>query len=634
MKTVAKTLLFVCCSSLVSVGQDPIAESITASGVSIDLIDIAQLPTSRDRGERGGLANTNILVHAGDNSGRVFVNDMRGKIYVLENDRLVEEPFLDLTTVDDVRLTTNNVFQGFTTFAFHPDFARPNTPGFGKLYTATDETPFGEPDLPSSREPVGQHSVLAEWSVDPTSPNRVDPSSRREIMRLAWPTLGHKMDQLAFNPNAQMGDADYGMLYISLGDGGDTANTHREVDFDRNGQNTTNLFGTIARIDPLGTDGRNGNYGIPNDNPLRAPAFQPETWAYGFRNPHRFSWDRIDLGGDGRMFISDIGQASIEEVSIGLPGGNYGWSEREGTFVVNHDDQFDVRPATAEDNAGKGFIEPAIQYDHSEGRAIVGGFVVRSSDEFDGDYFFGDLNNGRIFRTDSNLMGTDGPVATDQIDELMLNHDGETKTLLQIVREQVRNASRTDLRFGRGQFGEIYVLTKQDGFVRKLVLPVPGDYDMNGSLGASDIDHLAAAIRSQDLMFDLNSDGQLDKDDLHVWIADIRKTWVGDANLDGRFNATDFVSVFSEGYFQTNEFGDASWRTGDWNGDRKFDTADFVFAFQDGGYEQGPRFDSSPIVVVPEPAIFPGMFLLACLLVRSRFVSCAKHRAVGIASDR
>ena len=618
MRILPTVVPIVFCMAISTFGQDPIAESITASGLAIDIVDIAQLPTSRERGDRGGLANTNILVHAGDNSGRVFVNDMRGKIYVLENDRLLDEPFLDLTAVNDVRLRTNNVFQGFTTFAFHPDFARPNSPGFGKLYTATDETPFGSPDMPSSRQPVGQHSVLAEWKVDPASPNRVDPNSRREIMRLAWPTLGHKMDQLAFNPNSRPGDADYGMLYIALGDGGDTANSHREVDVDRNGQNTDNLFGTIARIDPLGTNSRNGNYGIPADNPLKVPDFQPETWAYGFRNPHRFSWDRIDLGGDGRMYISDIGQATIEEVSVGKPGGNYGWSEREGTFVVNHDNQFDVRPATDEDNAGKDLIEPAIQYDHSEGRAIVGGFVFRGADALDGDYIFGDLNNGRIFRADSSRLGLEGPIATDQIDELLLNHAGETKTLLQIVRDQVRNASRTDLRFGRGQFGELYVLTKQDGFIRKLVLPLHGDYNGNGGLDVDDIQLLAESIRSQDPSFDLNSDGQTDRDDLHVWISEIRKTWVGDVNLDGLFNTDDFVSVFRQGYFQKSEFRDASWENGDWNGDKKFDTADFVFAFQDGGYERGPRIAPSPAVMVPEPELPAWLLFLVVCLIRCR----------------
>lgn len=465
-------LLLLCC--VPSMAQDPIAESIVPSGLTIELVDVAQLPNSKTGGESGGIANTNLLMSDGWSADRVYVNDMRGKIYIIEADTLQPEPFLDVTTNADVRLRTNNIWQGFTTFAFHPDFARVGAAGFGKLYTATDERAVGVPDMPSSREPVAQHSVLAEWTLDSSNPNRVDPESRRELLRLAWPTLGHKMDQLAFNPNASPGEADYGMLYLSLGDGGDTWESNRVVDLDQNGQNTKNMFGTIARIDPLGDNGRTGQYGIPGDNPfVNADEFQPETWAYGFRNPHRFSWDRSDLGGDGTMFISDIGQGAIEEVSIGQAGGNYGWSEREGTFVVDRNNQNDVRPATAEENASTDFIDPIIQYDHSEGRAIVGGFVVHGPNVLDSHYIFGDIRNGRIFAADTALLSETGPLPANEIDELLLLHDGQIKTMLELVRETNRTVDRVDLRFGQGLNGELYVLSKQDGYVRRLNLAVP-----------------------------------------------------------------------------------------------------------------------------------------------------------------
>ena len=589
--------------------QNPIAESIGASGLTVELNDLAQLPNTKTRGESGGIANTNILVHAGDAANRVYVNDMRGRIYLIEDDVLHTEPFLDITENPDVRLKTNNVFQGFTTFAFHPDFAVRGSNGYGKLYTATDEEPFGTPDAPSSRDRVDQHSVLAEWTIDPTKPNHVDPTSRREILRLAWPNLGHKMDQLAFNPNVSPGDPDYGMLYIALGDGGDTAGSHGQVDVDRNGQNTENLFGTIARIDPFGTNGRNGQYGIPDDNPfVGRPDFQSETWAYGFRNPHRFSWDRMDLGGDGTMYISDIGQASVEEVNIGMPGGNYGWSEREGTFVVDHGNPHNLRPPTTEENASTDFIDPVIQYDHSEGFAIVGGFVMRGPNALDGKYIFGDIRNGRIFAVSTDDITSDGPVATTRIDEILLSHDGEPKTMLELVRETVPDANRVDLRFGQGRNGQLYVLSKQDGYVRRMNLLVtsfpPFDFNTDGSVDVTDIDLLIGEIVADGNsgLFDLSGDGVVDNTDLTQWLSAAANHngfagayLLGDSNLDGLVDATD-LNKLALGWQQDNRL----WSWGDFTADGNVDAQDLNKLALN--WQQSVVAAASSASTVPEPS--------------------------------
>ena len=128
---------------------------ITASGLAVPIVDIAQLPNTNPGGS--ARADTNILTHAGDGSGRVFVNDMRGTIYIIEDDALNPEPFLDLTQVDGVNLAITDVFQGFTFFTFHADFANPGTPGHRKLYTATDEDPVGTA-VPSRLARIGQRS--------------------------------------------------------------------------------------------------------------------------------------------------------------------------------------------------------------------------------------------------------------------------------------------------------------------------------------------------------------------------------------------------------------------------------------------------------------------------------------------
>ena len=127
-----------------------------------------------------------------------------------------------------------------------------------------------------------------------TDANRVDPTSRREVLRIGHPLRDHTIGQIAFNPNAAPGGADYGMLYIGVGDGGDTFPVRHEIDSMRNAQNTRVLLGKILRINPLPADGR--KYTVPADNPFVGNAkYLPEIWAYGLRNPQRFCWD---TGGD------------------------------------------------------------------------------------------------------------------------------------------------------------------------------------------------------------------------------------------------------------------------------------------------------------------------------------------------
>ena len=306
----------------------------------MELVDFVRVPASSPIRPR---ARLNLLTHAGDGSGRLFVNDMRGLIWVIEAGAIRTTPFLDAAAALGATLDTRGLQRGLVTFAFHPDYAEPGTEGFGKLYTSTSETPgSGEPDY---RHPLGlvDHlGVVSEWSVDPSDPNRIDPLSRRVLLRTAQPSGDHTVSQIGFDPNAQPGDADFGMLYIAVGDGGGySALAGEEIDPARVAQDPTNPFGAILRIDPLGTSSpanpTNGAYGIPPDNPFADDAdLAAEVWAFGLRNPHRFAWD---TGGRGALFISDIGQGQIEEINLGWRGANYGWSEREGTTRLDPFDQ-------------------------------------------------------------------------------------------------------------------------------------------------------------------------------------------------------------------------------------------------------------------------------------------------------
>jgi glucose/arabinose dehydrogenase len=187
-------------------------------------------------------------------------------------------------------------------------------------------------------------------------------------------------------------------------------------------------------------------------------------WAYGLRNPERFSWD---AAGTHQVLIADIGERQFEELDLGHPGANYGWSEREGFTVVDHADD-SVRGPAANDDGERRFTAPALVCGHRGAlAAITGGYVYRGNaiPDLRGYYVFGDIVSGRIYATDVSQL-VDGRQAT--FFELPLQYKGQPQTLLQIVR-----ADRADLRFGIDDAGEIYVLSKRNGIVYRLARSVP-----------------------------------------------------------------------------------------------------------------------------------------------------------------
>lgn len=164
------------------------------------------------------------------------------------------------------------------------------------------------------------------------------------------------------------------MLYISLGDGGAAGDQGVGHVPGGNGQEPGNILSTIIRIDPDGDDSANGQYGIPDDNPFVGTSGLDEIFAYGFRNPFRFSFDART----GEMYIADVGQNDIEEIDLGVAGGNYGWNIKEGSFCFdpNGADPGFVFECGADDVPEEvELIDPIAEYDHDEGIAVVGGFV-------------------------------------------------------------------------------------------------------------------------------------------------------------------------------------------------------------------------------------------------------------------
>jgi len=540
----ALTLTASLCSLLLGIGVPAHAANplppIDKPGLAVELADFVQFPAATGSSPRDGI---NFLLESPDASGRLFVNDSRGGIRIIDGGVASPDIFLNLSLVPsklgqpDIDLLVGNFGQqGQGGFAFHPDYATPGSPGFGLVYTSHSDIQSGKPtpDFPSPGSTT-HHSVITEWQVDPLNPNAIDVNSRRELLRIGQPFADHNMQQIGFNPLVLPGDPDYGKLYVSMGDGGNNFPPNPTDPF-QGGQNPGTPLGAILRIDPLGSNSANGHYGIPADNPFvgdpdlqhtlgidESTTPQDETlgevWAFGLRNPHRFSWDTA-VNGTANMFISDIGQASIEEINLGIPGANYGWRDREGTFATDPNNENTLFNLPGNDG-DFGYTYPVAQYDHDEGNAVVGGFVYRGQaiSTLQGKYIFGDLVNGRMFYTDVDEM-TSGNQAT--VHELTLLHNGSEQTLLQIM----GNAPRADLRFGIDSDGEIYIIAKRTGEIFRLIpqTALAGDLDNDGFVGVDDLNLVLNNWNQQvpardPLKGDPNGDGFVGIDDLNIILA-------------------------------------------------------------------------------------------------------------------
>ena len=296
----------------------------------------------------GGLDSPLGVTHAGDGSGRLFIVEQTGAIRVLRDGEILEEPFLDVGG-----LIVAGGEQGLLGLAFHPDFARN-----GRFFVDYTD--------------VNGDTVVAEYTVS-DDPDRANQDSARTLLQVDQPFANHNGGQLDFGPD--------GYLYVALGDGGSAG------DPDGNGQNTDVLLGKLLRLDVDSGD----PYGIPPDNPFADGGGEPEIWAYGLRNPWRFSFDsKTD-----DLWIADVGQGEFEEINrrpAAAAGLNYGWDQMEGLECYAGGDC---------DPEGK--IVPISGYDHDLGCSVTGGYVYRGKDlpELRGGYVFGDYCSGVIWAIDA-----------------------------------------------------------------------------------------------------------------------------------------------------------------------------------------------------------------------------------------
>ena len=379
--------------------------TIAKGNIVVDLETFATIPNSS-----GAAPRINVLRPSPD--GRIFVNDQRGFLYLVSTDGATVTQYLSLATY--VSLLQDNGERGFQSFAFHPDFNTVGAAGYGKFYTVASQpnsaaVPTFTPNIDGATH--DHDEVLLEWTVSDPAAATFTPADAsapyREVLRIQRPNSNHNGGYISFNPTADT--ADRGNLYYGMGDSGSGGDPYNLA------QTPGDAYGAILRINPLKPSdsnpyvSANGQYSIPSDNPRYASnsPFLAEKWAGGFRNPQRFTWDSAN----GRMFIADIGQNTVEEIDIGQAGANYGWNQREGDYAydsstggIGADDRGDA--------ATTGFTYPIAEYFHysSSGNAVTTGPVYRDTriPSLYGRLIFSDFVNGVPYTLDAVNLPTGG----------------------------------------------------------------------------------------------------------------------------------------------------------------------------------------------------------------------------------
>jgi glucose/arabinose dehydrogenase/mono/diheme cytochrome c family protein len=417
---------------------------VLKSALKIELEDFVTIPASSDKMPRTRIAN--MRPHpSGD--GSLYVSDQRGIIYRIDRGNV--STFLDIRPLIENYVNEPGLGTGLGSFAFHPDYLTN-----GLIYVTHTEAPQGKKadyEFADSIK-VALQWVVSEWKINDVT-NKVFEGKRRELLRINVPGAVHGTQDIGFVPDIKKGDKDYGLLYIGTGDGGSTIAKHPELC-----HSLSSLLGTIIRIDPLGNNSRNGQYGIPADNPFvhdAAPDTYKEIYAYGFRNPHRMSWDMTH---GRKMFATEVGESNFEEINVIVKGGDYGWNVREGNYGVSLKDLKNVyRLPQVDDDK---FVKPFALYDHYDGSAISGGAVYEGQlKALQNKYIFADIVSGRLF-----YVNVDEGLTDSSIHEFSIVKDSKPGNLIEIS-----GSKRVDVRIEYNrQTREMYIMTKPDGKIRKI----------------------------------------------------------------------------------------------------------------------------------------------------------------------
>jgi hypothetical protein len=397
---------------------------------------------------------------------RLFVNDMRGPLYSVSYDGKAVALYLDINAPAwGVSVQSMGRERGFQSFTFHPQFGQPGTPGFGKFYTYTDtsnQTPAA--DFTTTNPATTHDTVMLEWTAKTPGAATYDGGPPRELFRLRQPFANHNAGHIAFDPLAAPGSPEFGLLYIGVADGGSGGDPMRLS------QNLGSAFGKIFRIDPLGTTSANKKYGIPPSNPfVKTSGVLPEIFAYGVRNPQRFAWD----GRNRNLFLADIGQNIVEEISLVMPGANLGWNDWEGSYRFIGRQAVSVEmprsdPKVTYPIAEWGQIDPLLQNNSAASGLVV--YRGTQIPQLANLVIFTDMPSGEIFYVNADKLPSGGQ---DPIHRILLNSNGSAKTMLAVIQEKNKEqgkapATRSDLRLSLGPDNQVFLLNKGDGTIRVL----------------------------------------------------------------------------------------------------------------------------------------------------------------------
>jgi mono/diheme cytochrome c family protein len=497
----------------------------SAPRLALELQDYAALPITAentDANTRAQLARVNFLRDE-PNGRRFFVNDLNGPLYLLDKQTKAFTKYLDFNGLAGrpglfPKFTyARNFATGLTNVILDPDYARngvfytlhmedPATPGPAEPRSGvvpgldlSGYTTTAAVTTPTVEGRIDREVVLVEWK-DRDIANATFEGTARELLRVQHPLAPHPLGEMTFNPAARPGDPDWRVMYLGAGD----AQSGEQRDSRRlNPQRLDTLVGKILRIIPdlrehtkTSAVSENGRYRVPNDNPfVTVDGARKEIWAYGLRNPHRLAWDVDPARPRTALLLAfNIGLVTWETVVVIHKGANYGYPLREGTQSMSSTNgmgplpENDRLPVQISDTVARGTVKPTypvIQYPHNRetGDAIANGFVYRSEliPALKDKLVFGDITTGRIWyadRADMLSADDDNPTTVAQIHEIDTDlrrlteesyrgRGGKGEALPGMGAQAGRG--RVDLRFAIDNDGELYILTKSDGMIRKVI---------------------------------------------------------------------------------------------------------------------------------------------------------------------
>ena len=452
----------------------------------------------------------------GDGSGKLYFPEKEGRIQIFDNGSY--STFLEIEP--DVQKAGS---RGLLGLSFHPDYNDSQSPGYHKLYTFHSSDDLNRtPEFTGPGSSIAHHNVITEWKADANNPDIVDISTRREILREGHTHQAHSGGMIDFGPD--------GYLYASFGTPPSALTA---------GQDPSNIFGTILRIDPIdpiltatspNAISTNGQYRIPTTNPFVGdPIGLDEVYAYGVRNIYRFSIDPITE----IIFGGDVGQGSREEVNAITIGDNLGWPSREGTI----EGPTNPLPPNPE------MVEPIADYTHDDGRSVIGGYIYRGSiPELQGKYIFGEFSygsgsfgdsQGRLFWLDPYDVGGDLKDSAD-IDIKEFAFGDVTCDLF----SDSCAFPMTLYAFGTDDDEELYIVGTRanKSVVYKIVsaFEAPnGDYDRDGIVTAADYTLWQDTLGSStDLLADGNNSGDVDQADYLIWQDNFNASAVGSSTME------------------------------------------------------------------------------------------------------